>query len=541
MRLLACALAALVAVLGLPAAAIAEGRYAPPVDGPVLDPFRRPPTAYAAGNRGIDFATRPGDPVRAAADGVVVFAGQVGTSRHVVVLHDDGIRTSYSFLASVGVRRGDTVRRGDPVGTAGASVHFGARAGDDRYLDPAALLEGRPPAIRLVPVEQRRAEPEGRERLALVRSLVSHAVRAGGSGVAWARDTAVDAVGLGVDMARSQVSSVLDVLSVVRHLYDVQARFTELAQRGLLVWRSQGGCTPASTPPAPPPPGRRLAVLVGGFGSSAGRAAVLDVDTAALGYAPGDVAQFSYRGGQATPGIDGVPVRGYGASDTQVDIRASGARLRELLGALRMRYPGVPVDLIAHSQGGLVVRAALGEDTDRIDARLPTVANVITLGTPNQGTEVALAAKALGTSALGASGEAVLRGITSDGLDGLAPSVRQMSPDSGFVADLADRGLPGVRVTAIGARGDLVVPALSATLPGATNVVVRLDGPNAHDRLPGSPEAQREMRLALAGQGPTCRNVVGDVVAGAGVALAEDIAAGAAAWLSLRSMAARPG
>jgi len=49
-----------------------------------------------------------------------------------------------------------------------------------------------------------------------------------------------------------------------------------------------------------------------------------------------------------------------------------------------------------------------------------------------------------------------------------------------------------------------------------------IEQPSAHDRLPGSPEARREIALALAGQGPTCRNVLGDVLVAAGVGFAED-------------------
>ena len=35
--------------------------YQPPVDAPVTDPFRPPLTPYGPGNRGIDYATVPGD------------------------------------------------------------------------------------------------------------------------------------------------------------------------------------------------------------------------------------------------------------------------------------------------------------------------------------------------------------------------------------------------------------------------------------------------------------------------------------------------
>ena len=81
-------------------------RYRPPVDAPVTDPFRPPLTPYGPGNRGIEYATVPGTLVRAAADGLVVFAGPVAGALHVTVLHGDGIRTSYSFLAVIRVRRG---------------------------------------------------------------------------------------------------------------------------------------------------------------------------------------------------------------------------------------------------------------------------------------------------------------------------------------------------------------------------------------------------------------------------------------------------
>src|SRR5213083_2919534 len=60
--------------------------YVPPVDAPLVDLFRPPATPYGPGNRGIDYGTTPGQPVTAAADGEVVFAGRVGTGLHVVLL-----------------------------------------------------------------------------------------------------------------------------------------------------------------------------------------------------------------------------------------------------------------------------------------------------------------------------------------------------------------------------------------------------------------------------------------------------------------------
>ena len=57
--------------------------------------------------------------MRAANAGEVTFAGSVAGSLHVVVAHGGGLRTSSSFLATITVRRGQRVARGDVVGTAG--------------------------------------------------------------------------------------------------------------------------------------------------------------------------------------------------------------------------------------------------------------------------------------------------------------------------------------------------------------------------------------------------------------------------------------
>jgi murein DD-endopeptidase MepM/ murein hydrolase activator NlpD len=136
--------------------------YRPPVDATVVDRFRPPSTPYGPGNRGWEYATVPGSTVVAAADGVVTFAGPVGGSLAVTVRHADGLRTSCSFLASVVVAEGAVVRAGDPIGSAGARLHFGVRRGDT-YLDPAflfaatgpdgAIPEG-PARVRLVPLRR---------------------------------------------------------------------------------------------------------------------------------------------------------------------------------------------------------------------------------------------------------------------------------------------------------------------------------------------------------------------------------------------------
>lgn len=521
---------ALVALDGGRAAAEPPGAHAPPVDAPVSDAFRPPPNPYAAGNRGLDYATPPGTEVRASAPGEVTFAGQVGGRLHVVVLHEDGLRTSYSFLAEVAVRRGQVVGRGEVVGTSGSSLHFGARAGE-RYVDPALLFGAGPVDVRLVPVEERDPQPPGVERRWLVRSLVEAGVLGGAASAArWlagAGDLGARAVaGAGEQAAAGMGAVVQDVLVARarrRRLAPLLAARALAASRRSLgeLLDDQRGCTPGTQQVPPPPDERRIVVLVAGYGSTGGDAEVLDVDTDALGYAAADRVQFSYAGGRVPDvgALAAVAVARYGPADSMVDLRTSGARLHQLLADIGAAHPGVPVDLIAHSQGGLVVREALSSPPDAV---LP-VRHVVTLGSPHHGAPAATLAGDLGMAVEGSPLGEGLASLTDGGFDPTATSVGQMAEGSGFLTRLGRRPLPGgVAFTSVAAAGDLVVPALSSTLDGATNTLVALAGPTAHGRLPGSPEAAREIALALGGAGPTC---VATVAIVAGVASAAAVAA----------------
>jgi murein DD-endopeptidase MepM/ murein hydrolase activator NlpD len=146
-------------------AAVAAAPYQRPVRGAILRHYEPPPTPYAAGHRGIDMAAPVGTTVVAANDGVVAFAGPVAGRLFVSIDHADGIRTTYSFLSLIGVKQGQSVERGDPVGASGTGdgsspephLHFGARTGAD-YIDPEPLLldglrRDLSQAIRLAPDE----------------------------------------------------------------------------------------------------------------------------------------------------------------------------------------------------------------------------------------------------------------------------------------------------------------------------------------------------------------------------------------------------
>ncbi|HUR49046.1 MAG TPA: peptidoglycan DD-metalloendopeptidase family protein [Acidimicrobiales bacterium] len=466
--------------------------YVPPLDAPVVDGFRPPATQFSAGNRGIDYAAAEGDPVRAAAPGRVVFAGRIGSQFHVTVLHDDGIRTSYSFLRDVAVHRGDRVEQGQVVGTAAGRVHFGARAGE-AYLDPTDLFAGDLPAIRLVPIEE--LPPEDEERGLLRRALSG--IRSGVAAVpGWIGEQA----GAVADQVRDDLME-----SIRRTIHYVETLVPGLSGVGVMTeaaaaaaeWEeTRHTCTPPGVEP-PPPTGRRIAVLVGGLGSSSAALregkGVGGVDTHALGFAARDTYYFSYQGGH-------VGQRGYGPEDTQNGFEESGAKLAAFLSHLHRENPGVPIVLIAHSQGGLVSRAAIACG----GAGPAAVSDLITLATPHHGSDVATGLGEV-RGHLAAQVPVDVAGRALAGVDPGSESVQQLSETSEFIRDqppVPDR----IRFTSIAGTGDPVVAAPRARVEGADNRLVSAGTQfGDHDALPGHANARREMALALAGMAATCQ------------------------------------
>ncbi len=123
----------------------------------IVTAFDPPAHDWLPGHRGIDLAGRVGQSVRAAGDGVVVFAGSVGGKPVVSIDHPNGLRTTYEPVHAA-VSAGLRVRTGDPIGVlvpghpgcADACLHWGVRR-DRVYLDPRALVHATP--IRLKPLK----------------------------------------------------------------------------------------------------------------------------------------------------------------------------------------------------------------------------------------------------------------------------------------------------------------------------------------------------------------------------------------------------
>ena len=133
--------------------------YSAPVDPParVVARFDPPRSTYAPGHRGVDLAVSPARRVRAAADGVVRFAGSVAGRGLVVLLHADGITTEYEPVRPT-VSVGAKVARGAVIGRVlgrhrdcarDRCLHWAARRGTT-YLDPLSLVAALGP-VRLIP------------------------------------------------------------------------------------------------------------------------------------------------------------------------------------------------------------------------------------------------------------------------------------------------------------------------------------------------------------------------------------------------------
>jgi murein DD-endopeptidase MepM/ murein hydrolase activator NlpD len=94
-----------------------------PVLGLITDGFGRrkdPFTGRLAFHRGLDVSARRGTPIKAPADGIVVFAGRNGgLGKTVRVSHDFGFTTVYGHLDKINVEPGDVIHRGQEIGTLG--------------------------------------------------------------------------------------------------------------------------------------------------------------------------------------------------------------------------------------------------------------------------------------------------------------------------------------------------------------------------------------------------------------------------------------
>jgi murein DD-endopeptidase MepM/ murein hydrolase activator NlpD len=135
----------------------------PGLHAPITQPFGPSPYGFEPSfqgfphfHTGVDLGGPAGTPILAAADGIVALATSdgIGYGNYVVIVHDGGLTTLYGHLAVIGVKAGDQVHQGQPIGAEGSTgnstgphLHFEVRVNGQivdpmPYLPPADLAAG---------------------------------------------------------------------------------------------------------------------------------------------------------------------------------------------------------------------------------------------------------------------------------------------------------------------------------------------------------------------------------------------------------------
>jgi murein DD-endopeptidase MepM/ murein hydrolase activator NlpD len=475
-----------------------------PIDGPVLRGFAPPARAFGPEHLGVDYRAVPGTPVHAAGRGVVAFAGVVAGSVHVVVAHDGNLRTSYSFLASASVRRGETVSAGTIVGRAGGTgenhsgvVHFGLRVGAT-YVDPLILFR-RPDlakVVHLAPHHDPVLDSVAGERRGVLAGLTSGLRAIAGAVVSidkrlvrlTSHETQL-AMELAVHGSVVALGNYLDHLSVLPTPRDAM----QVAQR-LVDWARSLRVCDHRPPPADGTggSGNRVMAVAGINSSLHGGKRSLDVPFERLGYAPADTKYFSYT----DAGGD------YGATDTHEPIENAARQLGDQLRLMQREEPGKKVDLIAHSQGGIVVLSFLALDYRPDDPTLPPLGNVVTLSSPVHGSP---GASIISLVAQTAAGRALLARLAAP----TGASVHELQERSSLLRRLDRARLPDqIDLTTIGDSNDYVVPAVNAHRAGAASFDVDGLALLPHSEMLSDDRTLRTMRAALEHRALPCQTFV---------------------------------
>ncbi len=129
----------------------AVSRWLPPLPGKltISQPYRAPPTPYAAGHRGIDLPAPAGARVTSPTTGLVEFVGVV-VDREVITVRVSPDTVFSLEPVATGVAVGDAVSRGAQLGFVGSGghcgsecIHLGVRR-DGEYVSPMRYFLDRP-------------------------------------------------------------------------------------------------------------------------------------------------------------------------------------------------------------------------------------------------------------------------------------------------------------------------------------------------------------------------------------------------------------
>jgi pimeloyl-ACP methyl ester carboxylesterase len=405
--------------------------------------FQAPRTDWGPGHRGVDYLlpSAEGVAVRAAGSGRVTFAGQVGGFLAVTIQHSGAMATTYSQLAELLVDAGDYVHQGAWVGRA-SFAHA--------LKDPITELPHSEDGSGLhfgVKVHGEYVDPEDH----LGPLDVSNAIHLAPLIGDWAEE-----------IPNYQAGSYLDE-----------------------------ECRSPNLPSSREPPNENIVVLIPGISSTTvgrNRPEAFGLP-AALGYAPERTYFFSFEGSD-----DSDLHETYRRTDTHESIRSSAGKLAAMLIRLARQHPGTDVDLIGHSQGGLIARAVLEHSVRAWQPGLPRIDHLITISTPHRGTTLAGLGQQLGEGTL--TGELLARAARRWSERGgpipdpYADALRDMSPGSTLLEGLAAADVVlGTKVLSLAPAGDLLVPANRARWEGESNRILTSGGLSAHTGILSASDA----------------------------------------------------
>jgi murein DD-endopeptidase MepM/ murein hydrolase activator NlpD len=144
-----------------PLGPFASAGFIHPVPGGEMSPFGpriHPVLHRAMFHTGIDLQASCGTPIRAAADGTVIYA-RVSNSwgLRTIIQHTSGVKTAYGHQSKFLVKEGDVVKQGQVIGLVGTTgwstgchLHFDVII-NDRYVDPAPYLGFPAAAVDSIP------------------------------------------------------------------------------------------------------------------------------------------------------------------------------------------------------------------------------------------------------------------------------------------------------------------------------------------------------------------------------------------------------
>lgn len=314
----------------------------------------------------------------------------------------------------------------------------------------------------------------------------------------------------------------------------------------------EGGAPPPDLPTTaelsagakpPAPPNDNIVVAIAGIGShTAGKdgsivsaASMYQLDFKTLGYTDDQVFFYSYKGLEDRGGPGPYQIHTpYSKEDTYESIVDSAELLRDQIEAIHRTHPDKRIDLVAHSQGGLVAQYYTTWLYDLDNEQGPRVEHLVTIAAPHQGADAAQLDTLLSDNQ---SGRLTLRALNATAQSlGLpppsSPAAREMAEDSTFIVELNQFWDPQkVKTTTVTDTFDFVVSPQHARLRGAANYTVDMpagswrDPFSHHGLVVSAPGTQQILYSALGDTPSECtalRNAFADYGAGRAISAIED-------------------